>query len=539
LSLDLDPGPIEMLAHSGAVISTSNSAPGAVNLAGFNPSSQIHVPRAEARRLGEGEIPRARPTVPEQLQQLRDLADPGDVDVLLLTGGANDFGFFENLIRIDRPLSALEAEIEPAFAKVPGLIAEARAVCRNAVIIYTGYYAGLSTASWDPIDSEARRVIDRMVEIADKNKGEPGADPFRIDDDAMKLLILNCVYFFHSGLRWLRRAVAEAMDTAGPPVLLAHPRFGRKNTLGAPESWIQAPVDRVLIGNPDDQYLIREEACPLVYSGVDLAQCVRAATFHPNAEGAIAYRNATVHAWDRNRAVRLSEIAALASGRGSVRSGLERYSLHRDASGRSRSRLRLRSLHQHLLIDTIAVTLKTGSGVLPGTLDDIWLEVGLDNGESLAWLLSRWTGRSDPSNSVPSFWNSGEAYTFVIDPCFDSGGDRVALGPLQLSRIRHLAIRKRKTKLKDWLELEWLPKAAIKEIAEGASGANLSGIDEDVTAAAERAFQAASKTYKLARVHVVVNEAARIYDSNVNATLNFNDRWQSGRGGSEAYPLPA
>jgi hypothetical protein len=535
---------VEMLAHSGAVI-VADPPIAPVDLAAARIDG---APMADERRaIAEGEIPWPTPTVPEQLGRI---PSPETVDILLLTGGANDFGFFENLIQIQRQLKTLESQIEPAFSRVPDLIAEARRLCPNAVIVYTGYYAGLSSASW-ATDSQARNIIDDLVDIYDR--GMPAAESARVDDDAMRRLILNCVYFFHSGLKWIRTAVAAAMESPGPAVIFAHPRFGRDNALLGPTPWIQSPVDRTIprLGI-DDQYDVREDACPLVHTGNDLGvsqareMCVRAATFHPNAVGAEAYMKAVAHAWDRDRAVGVNELVDLSPGTRSARHAIARFSLHRDGKGRPRPALRLRSLSQHLVVDTIRVTIGTGTGGLfPGTLDRMWLEIGIaGEHHPLRWLLHRRTGRSTATNKVPEFFKGGEEYTFFVDPCFDSGGDRVAPGPLLLKGIAYVGLCKESTTLDEYLE--GLPTEIIAEIigeiAEASglqtTNADWTAIDRDglIWRTLRESFKEISKVLKLRTVQLLINESVEIYKADLDRTLEDSAAWRSGERGSAPYP---
>ncbi len=91
-----------------------------------------------------GEIPDRYPTILSQLSQLKNKIS---IDILFINGGPNDIGILETVSFNDDFQSALRIIDEFAASRVAVLLEEARRVCPNALIVYTGYYPGLSPDS--------------------------------------------------------------------------------------------------------------------------------------------------------------------------------------------------------------------------------------------------------------------------------------------------------------------------------------------------------------------------------------------------------
>ena len=93
-----------------------------------------------------GEIPRAFPTVDYQLRSIPE-DEAARVDVMLITGGANDLDF-QALLEASNFLEKLDPDCHRIFYKdIQELLNEARRRCPKALIILTGYFSAFSPES--------------------------------------------------------------------------------------------------------------------------------------------------------------------------------------------------------------------------------------------------------------------------------------------------------------------------------------------------------------------------------------------------------
>ena len=520
LGADLEmPG--DFLAHSGAVIGPADPD----GCQGIDPRVTDFTAR--------GELPCEAPAI---VDQLADIRDPESVDVLILDGGANDLesGFFMTLVNPLETLPQLERKMGHAFLGVPVLIAKSRARCPNAVIVYTGYYAGVSRET-------ETRAIDKLAFVEFMSSNAVTALALL---EARNSIVINNLFFAHDQLHRIRRAVSEAVadpELRGPGILFAHPRFASFNALGARggDGWVQlvlgAFVDdaqfdvrkvacRTQFGPDADAVLARlEEAAqdgPPANLGPELLslreeivgepfarfECQIAGTFHPTVEGARkGYARAVLRAVQSNQRMSVGDLAReLAPTTGSVRGGLHRYGLGglRDRRGS----LSLREASQHLVADVLMVAVQTGhrDGVLgggEGTDHEIHLDLG-----PRSWHLTRAAGRSRNRHPLNEFQASDTPHLFTVDPSYAPDGGAGESRPLRLSEITHVRI--------------------------------LKVVDQP----------AVSPDFFLGNVMLTLNERIVIYDASggsgssdaIDKKLTRRDpTWTSGEQETPPYPLPA
>ncbi len=426
----------EMLAHSGAVIKPKPGEKG------------VRFP-SNVSRIARGEISSSFPTI---LEQLRAIPHPETVDLLLVDGGANDWGFLKNLANPFIHLKKMDANIRNVFVKRPKtLILEARSICKNAVIVYTGYYQGVSRKS--PTKHIRNLILLQVGKLAAEAGGGIAGTAIAVEGHlllwgSLEQQLLNKTYYWaHQQLRWLRTAVAEcSADPAlrGPGILFAHPRFGVNNALGAKggESCVFSVVGRFA---PDDQFGLRKKECPKVYKrlSLNMAFCQHAATFHPNPKGARRYARRIEYELERSGftgGLKVSSlIKELSPRKRSLRRGLERYGLLRSSRPGGVS---VRDMNQHLQVDymEIGFYLSRRKAHLIGSTGPF--DVGMLFATSTAdyWTLTAEQGRGRLTESH-LFQKAPHNYLFFVDPNL---GDepRVRGQALRLSDIRTFILKK-------------------------------------------------------------------------------------------------
>lgn len=144
----------DFLAHSGAKIGSKTDPLLAPKLTRDGANNKMEYDRYY------GEIPDRNPTV---LWQLKKLKNASSIDILLINGGPNDVEITESVSVVD-PITdnfneALKKIDRVAELRVSHLLTEARKTCPNAIIIYTGYYPGLSPDSDIPLSVSISNIL--------------------------------------------------------------------------------------------------------------------------------------------------------------------------------------------------------------------------------------------------------------------------------------------------------------------------------------------------------------------------------------------
>jgi lysophospholipase L1-like esterase len=357
----------QQFAHSGAYLRESETKPR------LDPS----------RHRAWAEVPWGTPTIFEQAQ---GPPDP-DVDLVLLTAGINDIGF-PTILDPTGTRDDLDRGIrENCYYDVKQLLGRVRQRYPAAVIMVGGYYPLLSEQS----DLKVARVMISLLRLA--TQSTTGA---RLVSEAIGRRVARRVRFFaRRQLYWLRVAVTETNGdaaTRGPGILFAHPALGPRHSVGAPDNLLfspdppdslqdwwrrfkDRPVIEALNVNPNDPMIdAREKACQAYQhrlGAISQAKCEVASIGHPNQAGAQRYTTAIVSSWARNHRISLrDDLEKLNAGGGplSLRGELARYGL-------ADNPLSVRGVWPHMIVDALAVAIRTQDQTFAGTNHDVYLQV--------------------------------------------------------------------------------------------------------------------------------------------------------------------
>lgn len=257
-------------------------------------------PREEA--FG-GEIPRANPILWRQLDMaVANLKskniDPGDVDLVLMDGGANDADFVMSILNPDWTPDWVEFQVrELVMQRMEGFLPWALKTFPNAKFVLTGYYAGVS---------DQTSVSELVATVA-------AVQPLYAALGLAFLVpttIAGAVYFNATKERGaaFERATSAAMRAAcngsGGRAVFVSPEFLPENAYAAPQTFMFRFTDR------DPAAAGREVECHTIYGAKSAAGstganvdalspegfCRRAATFHPNPAGAKRYADRVIAA---------------------------------------------------------------------------------------------------------------------------------------------------------------------------------------------------------------------------------------------------
>lgn len=406
---------IIFVAHSGAVIDEPNLP------VRFNAT----VPFWQ-------EVPHSTPTVLEQIDQALPPSRSQDpsINLVILNGGINDINF---RVILDPTASddKLDQKIrENCYNDMLKLLRKVRGNFPNAVVVVVGYY---------PILSEASNLIilQLTVSLLMLTVGLPGP---LVSIVAAQRVVRRFRYFHRRQLSWLRRAVTEMYSETGlcgPGVLFAHPAFGPRNSIGAPnallfgpkvpndlddvwERFRRNPLTNILAIEPDDPVSrSRKNACEVFcHDLTSRLQCFVAALGHPNSSGARRYADTIKSSVLINRQINLKyPLSKILQRRNelSVHKALAHYGL-------AEASISIRKFLQHLIVDCIDVTIKTCDEPFSGTDHDIYLRVGY----GWEWKLNENIFEGDLFND----FERGVTATYTIDPAEGRPDSRLYLWQL-------------------------------------------------------------------------------------------------------------
>lgn len=239
-----------------------------------------------------GEIPDRYPTILSQLSQLKNKIS---IDILFINGGPNDIGILETVSFNDDFQSALRIIDEFAASRVAVLLEEARRVCPNALIVYTGYYPGLSPDSDIPpireVALEFNAVSPALIYLVYNFGIGFFFDLFKISQqDRLKR---QGLIFHKRMLGKFREQIGifnenRAVDTL--PIIFSPSGFGSLNAM-----WARAELVSSTGIDPNKKVTINRKAiCKKIAENYDLdyddkLMCESAFVAHPNVRGANVY----------------------------------------------------------------------------------------------------------------------------------------------------------------------------------------------------------------------------------------------------------
>lgn len=268
-------------AHSGAIIGTDSDVNKPATFKRENSKDPNHYD------LYYGEIPDDYPTI---LGQLKQIKDSQSVDLLFINGGANDVGILESIKFEPTFRKVLTAVDTYAKERVSILLKEARKTCPNAIIVYTGYYPGLSSDSDIPLSTMAiLKDLEIVPSLAYLVYIHPLAYLLELFVKTQLPRIKNQGVIFHKRmLGKFREQIAEFnsnRDPQTPPILFSPSGFSASNAMFATNQYVTPPDS-----DPNKTVgAARKKLCGEVPESLSGFMCTEAYVAHPNAKGASKY----------------------------------------------------------------------------------------------------------------------------------------------------------------------------------------------------------------------------------------------------------
>jgi hypothetical protein len=249
-----------VFAHSGAVIDAPGMGP-----------------------VLDGEVPASFPTVRQQVATARGVvADPARVDLVLVTGGANDVDI-RTILNPTSDDDDLGRAIDAACSnKMGNLLDEVARRFPSARILVLGYFPILSSDSFSPL-------IDVFVLALGGGLGGLTLEM------AKRRLVDRCALFAKRANRRLAEATAGVNNRHPMPstrAFFAAPTFARENSAlaGDPFLWGINPD-----GSAEDPVAgSRDRSCLVLTDAFARMICDHASAGHPNPKGVRAYMKAII-----------------------------------------------------------------------------------------------------------------------------------------------------------------------------------------------------------------------------------------------------
>ena len=246
------------LAHSGAIIQSDPARDGATGW--------------------QGEVPSPYPSISHQLYSARDAllssnANPAEVDLVLLNGGANDVGITHILNPFASSGSVGDLARDAVGARMAYLLPVAVGLFPNAKFIVPGYFPIIT-------DDSSTEEITALLGILF------GALGLLVTPGVKGQLIANCSAFYDQSGAGLRAAVDAQNGRTPKRCVYADPGFSMYNGYGASQRCL------FNVAESDPMLNARRGYCAAA-GGQDLDPlCVGASMGHPNVKGAEKYRDA-------------------------------------------------------------------------------------------------------------------------------------------------------------------------------------------------------------------------------------------------------
>jgi hypothetical protein len=274
-------------AHSGARIS-------------LHPEEEAQMLRLgdDSQRFHHPEINISFPCIGTQIETARrEYADPGTVDLILISGGITDIlvaNVVNPFLKKERFVGLIE---QYCHAGMTGLLKKAAAIFPNAKIAVVGYFPIISTKS--DVDQISRYLFKAVSFPHPLQFGI--ANPF--SKQFMKVLrkkmALRSELWVAESNRAFQRSIASVNNGLETDRIVFVPTPITSETCFATERSMLWRTDKD--NHPgDEMYAARKVECPSAlaeikyhhYGKLALRMCELAAIGHPNIEGSIAYANA-------------------------------------------------------------------------------------------------------------------------------------------------------------------------------------------------------------------------------------------------------
>jgi lysophospholipase L1-like esterase len=290
---------VQIEAHSGAVI-------GALTAPGGDPRTNYTL---------DGEISRAEPTINDQIDNaLRSLADPSQIDLVLVNGCINDVDSRRLLNAANTPDSIREFAQAKCGPPVEALLNRITLAFPSAHVVIFGYY---------PIISEFT-ANDIFMRALAKRFYTPAAGEVRLNDKGLRtrLIAINREWYQTSDqmLANAARKIDSELKTRGSHqrVMFADAAFRPEHSFAANRSrlWgfdastlrkilVLLTLGRVSLHTNDERQSQRSDLCKVLLKKPEqetpaekanredrLLRCRLAAVGHPNRKGAAMYADA-------------------------------------------------------------------------------------------------------------------------------------------------------------------------------------------------------------------------------------------------------
>ena len=257
-----------------------------------------------------GDVSDSYPTLKQQAESYASSADPAKVNLIVLTGGANDVGFSHFLDPAVTHPQIHTRVTQYCDSEMTAFLTWLGATYPAAKIVVTGYYPGLSTESLalnlaHPI---SRDVAVMIVAVLYGTKDHQGLLPKAfavlrgLDETSVVASVSNATYFAEQANLALATAVGKANAAAGGSrFAFADPKFTTHNAALAGDPWVFGLNKIRNIFEPTDSLAAanaRASVCQNCYSGphqaADREFCRLSSAGHPNETGAQHYANAII-----------------------------------------------------------------------------------------------------------------------------------------------------------------------------------------------------------------------------------------------------
>lgn len=267
--------------HSGAIIGHSSLTSQKAWIA----RNEVDDPRIHD--LYYGEVPSSYPTI---LSQLKSINNPESVDLIFVNGGPNDVGIMSSLSMEEKFKDSLKSIDLVAKERLSFLLKETRTVCKNALVIYTGYYAAITPQSNIPALISIGSKINPLAPALVYLNWIWGSIELIFQSQKNRLKEQGKEFHLRMSARF-RETIADFNNSLGKDfgnVIFSPSGFLDRNAMWAESEFVSSP------GNDpnEDVSAVRERLCEIVENKTDEkagVSCDIAYVGHPNEKGAESY----------------------------------------------------------------------------------------------------------------------------------------------------------------------------------------------------------------------------------------------------------
>ncbi len=244
----------------------------------------------------DGDIPQDYPSIQQQANTLASMPNANNVDLILVTGCANDVGFQNFLDPLATQFSIAPLVAQHCLGDMTAFLHSLASQFPSATIVVTGYYQGLS------LDTDPAYFVN-LAGVLYGLEGNQGLGPQALATavgitPAGRIQVVNNAGYFASQANMRLASAVQAANVPLTPdrIFFANPGFGPTNAANASNAWVFGLSGGLIPGPTDSSAALsrRESKCAAIYnqSSFDYMFCRLASTGHPNETGATKYFNA-------------------------------------------------------------------------------------------------------------------------------------------------------------------------------------------------------------------------------------------------------